>query len=258
MKSWHARRPSTSKLRQCGFILVLLVCCVVPSKSRSAEARYEQRADHDPNGTGKFYLGREIASVMGHQGADWLERKTREEQERPDLLIQALELKPGDVVADLGCGTGYYTWRLAEKIGEQGVVYAVDIQPEMLELLDHNLRERKITNFRKVLGAEADPKLPEHSLDLVLMVDVYHEFSDPYTMIQAICRALKPGGRLVFVEFRAEDPKVPIKEVHKMTEDQVRREMSVQPLEWVQTIRTLPWQHVIVFRKPGTMASPAK
>jgi ubiquinone/menaquinone biosynthesis C-methylase UbiE len=211
--------------------------------------RYEFRSDHDPNGTGQFYLGREIAMVMGHPAADWLERTGRQDEERPDLLIAALDLKAGDQVADIGCGTGYYTWRLAEKVGEKGLVYAVDIQPEMLDLLDRNMSQRRLKNYRKVLGAESDPKLPDQSTDLILMVDVYHEFSAPFEMVQAMCRALKPGGRMVFVEFRAEDPKVPIKEVHKMSEAQVRREMVVQPLEWVQTIEKLPWQHLVIFRR---------
>jgi len=213
--------------------------------------RYEYRREHDPNGIGKFYLGREIAHVMGHQAADWLERPEREAEEKPDLLLEALKLKPGDRVADIGAGTGYYSWRMANLVGDKGLVYAVDIQQEMLDLLARKMAERKITNVKGVLGTITDPKLPAHSVDLVLMVDVYHEFDHPFEMTQAICQALKPGGRVVFVEFRAEDPKVPIKEVHKMSEAQVRKEMSVQPLEWVETIATLPWQHVIVFRKKG-------
>jgi len=213
--------------------------------------RYEYRREHDPNGIGKFYLSREIAHVMGHQAADWLERPEREAEEKPDLLLQALKLKPGDLVADIGAGTGYYSWRMAKEVGEKGVVYAVDIQEEMLDLLAKRMAERKITNVKGVLGTITDPKLPAQSVDLALMVDVYHEFDHPFEMMQAICRALKPGGRVAFVEFRAEDPKVPIKEVHKMSETQVRKEMAAQPLEWVETITTLPWQHIIVFRKKG-------
>ena len=214
--------------------------------------RYEYRQEHDPNGIGKFYMGREIAHVMGgHEAADWLERPERAEEEKPDLLLKTLKLKPGDVVADIGAGTGYYSWRLAKLVGEKGLVYAVDIQQEMLDALATKMAERKITNVKGVLGTITDPKLPPRSVDLVLMVDVYHEFDHPFEMVQAICRSLKPGGRVVFVEFRAEDPKVPIKEVHKMSEAQVRKEMSVQPLEWAETIETLPWQHVIVFRRKG-------
>ena len=221
------------------------------ARTATNSSYYEHRREHDPNGIGKFYLGREIAHVMGHQAADWLERPERESEEKPDLLIEALKLKSGDVVADIGAGTGYYSWRMAKEVGEKGVVYAVDIQQEMLDLLAKRMAERKLTNVRGVLGTIKDPKLPARSVDLVLMVDVYHEFDHPFELMQAICQALKPGGRVVFVEFRAEDPKVPIKEVHKMSEAQVRKEMSAQPLEWVETIATLPWQHVIVFRKKG-------
>ena len=211
--------------------------------------RYETRAEHDPDGIGKFYLGREIAQVMGHQGADWLERPERETEERPDLALAALKLKPGDAVADIGAGTGYFSWRMAKLVGEKGVVYAVDIQQEMIDLLAQKMTERKVGNVKGVLGTITDPKLPAGKVDLVIMVDVYHEFSHPLEMMANICRALKPGGRVVFVEYRGEDPDVPIKRVHKMTVAQVRKEMAVQPLEYVDTIETLPRQHVIVFRK---------
>jgi len=213
------------------------------------DARYEHRRDHDPNGIGKFYLGREIAHVMGHQAADWLERPEREAEEKPDLLLKALKLRSGDVVADIGAGTGYYSWRMAKEVGEKGLVYAVDIQQEMLDLLAKKMAERGISNVKGVLGTVTDPKLPVHSVDLVLMVDVYHEFDHPFEMVAAMARSLKPGGRIVFVEFRGEDPNLPIKRVHKMTEAQVRKEMASQPLKWQETIETLPWQHIIVFQK---------
>jgi SAM-dependent methyltransferase len=237
------------------FVLVAVFLLARPgllpgqAQSNPALPRYETRAEHDPDGIGKFYMGREIAHVMGHQAADWLERPEREEEERPDLMLAALKLKPGDAVADIGAGTGYFTRRMAGLVGEKGLVYAVDIQPEMLDLLTNKMAELKIHNVRPVLGTIKDPKLPRAALDLVLMVDVYHEFDFPYEMAQAICQSLKPGGRVVFVEFRAEDPKVPIKRVHKMTQAQVRKEMSVQPLEWAETIEVLPRQHIIVFRK---------
>lgn len=196
-------------------------------------------------------MGREIAQVMGHQGAEWLEREEREKEEHPEAALTALKMRPGDVVADIGAGTGYYTRRMAKLVGDKGLVYAVDIQQEMLDLLTNKLTQAGITNVKPVLGTVQDPKLPPASIDLALMVDVYHEFDFPFEMTQALCRALKPGGRLVFVEFRAEDPKVPIKTVHKMSEAQVKKEMTAQPLTWIETIETLPWQHIIIFkRKP--------
>jgi ubiquinone/menaquinone biosynthesis C-methylase UbiE len=202
------------------------------------------------DGLGKYYFGREIASYMTHEGAPWLDRPEREREERPDLVMQALQLKAGDLVADVGCGTGYFSWRMAEAVAPRGVVYGVEIQQEMLDLLAGNMRARHVTNVVGVLGSVSDPKLPQ-PVDLVLLVDVYHEFSEPAEMMAAICRSLKPGGRVVFVEYRGEDPTVPIKPLHKMTEAQVKREMTAQPLDYVETVRTLPRQHLIVFRKHG-------
>jgi precorrin-6B methylase 2 len=240
-----------------GGVQVVLLCHLgwVPvthafaAEPASVPPRYEFRVGHDPDGIGKFYMGREIAAVMGHTGAPWLERPERQREERPDLLIEALRLKPGDVVADIGAGTGYYTWRMAREVGNKGRVLAVDIQPEMLDLLRRNLASLGCTNYQAVLGTTEDPGLPEASVDLILLVDVYHEFSEPFEMVEALCRALRPGGRLVFVEFRAEDTAVPIKAVHKMSEAQIRREMAVHPLTWVETVSRLPWQHGVVFRK---------
>ncbi len=202
------------------------------------------------NGTGRFYLGREIAPVMGHQGADWLERPEREREERTSEMIRLLDLKAGEVVADIGSGTGYITRQLARAVGPEGKVHAVEIQPEMLELMQMRLRREGIDNVVSTLGTIADPKLPESSLDLVVMVDVYHEFSHPFEMLGSIARALKPGGRVVFVEFKGENPWVPILPLHKMTEAQVKKEAAVHPdLEWVTTHRKLPWQHVVVFKR---------
>jgi len=211
--------------------------------------KYVFNEHHDPDGIGKFYMGREIAQVMGHQGADWLERPEREDEENSSALVGALKIKPGEVVADIGAGTGYFTRRLAKAVGQKGKVVAVDIQAEMLDLLINNLAGTGISNVVPILGSTMDPKLPAGAVDLVLMVDVYHEFDFPYEMMTNICRGLKPRGRLIFVEYRGEDPKVPIKPVHKMTAVQVRKEMSVQPLQWVTTIEVLPRQHVIEFRK---------
>jgi len=210
---------------------------------------YETRAIHDPNGIGKFYQGREIAHVMGHLAASWLERDNREEEEKTQLLIDALKFKPGEVVADIGVGTGYHTRRIAPKTLPGGKVYAVDIQQEMLDLLTNHLARLGITNVVPALGTVTDPKLPSGAVDTILRVDVYHEFDFPFEMTEAMCRALKPGGRIVFVEFRAEDESVPIKRVHKMSEAQVQKEMALHPLVWKETLTILPWQHIIVFTK---------
>lgn len=211
--------------------------------------RYEYRQDHDPDGIGKFYMGREIAHVMGYQAAGWLERPEREKEEHSSKLRLALKLKPGDVVADVGAGSGYHTFRIAPIVGPKGRVLAVDIQPEMIALLKQGIKKHKSANVEPILGTLTDPKLPEAGVDLILLVDVYHEFSHPYEMTEAMVKALKPGGRIVFVEFRMEDPKVPIKLVHKMTEKQVIKEMGPHPLKHKETIGVLPWQHIVVFEK---------
>lgn len=210
---------------------------------------YEYRDFHDPNGIGKFFMGREIAHVMGHEGADWLDRPEREVEEAPGILVDALKLKPGMVVADVGAGSGYLTFRMAPKVAPEGKVLAVDIQQEMLDLIVSRGKQKKLDNIVPILGTITDPKLPANSVDMILMVDVYHEFDHPYEMTQAMVKSLKPGGRLVFVEYRMEDPTVPIKLVHKMTERQVRREMSIHPIKWIATLDDLPRQHIIVFRK---------
>ena len=211
--------------------------------------RYETRADGDPNGIPKFYLGRQIARVMGHQAADWLERPEREEEERTDLMVEALKFREGEVVADIGSGSGYVARKISPKVGATGVIYGVDIQPEMIDLLARRMAMFRITNVKPVLGTTTDPKLPPASIDTMIMVDVYHEFDQPFEMIESMVKALKPGGRIVFVEFRGEDPKVPIKLVHKMTEAQVRKEMTAHPLEFVENIGVLPIQHLLIFRK---------
>ena len=242
----------------CRHWLLLSLVLLAPFVSRAQEkttppsdsGAYETRADHDPDGIGKFYYGREIAQVMGHQGADWLERPERESEEKPELLMKALKLKPGDAVADIGAGTGYYSRRLARAVGTNGVVYAVEIQQEMLDILTNKMESIGIHNVKPVLGEITDPKLAPDSVDLILMVDVYHEFDYPREMVSAMVRDLKPGGRMVFVEFRGEDPKVPIKRLHKMTEAQVRKEMAAFPLKWVETSEVLPIQHIIIFQKP--------
>lgn len=213
-------------------------------------AIYETHGEHDKSGIGKFFMGREIAQVMGHQGADWLERPEREAEEKTDLLIDVLKFREGEVVADIGCGSGYISRKIAGKIGKTGIVYGVEIQQEMLDLLMKNMKRFEITTVKPMLGAIDDPKLPAASCDTMIMVDVYHEFDFPYEMINKMIDGLKVGGRIVFVEYRKEDPKVPIKEVHKMSEAQVKKEMTTHPqLEFSETITTLPRQHVIIFKK---------
>jgi ubiquinone/menaquinone biosynthesis C-methylase UbiE len=241
---------ATPAWRLCISVLIILaVSCPAEEKTNPVSPVYQVRENHDPDGIGKFYQGREIAQVMGHQAADWLERPEREQEEKPGLLLEALKLKPDQAVADIGAGTGYYTRRLARKVGEKGVVYAVEIQQEMLDILTNKMAEIKIHNVKPVLGTITDPKLPAGGVDLILMVDVYHEFDHPHEMTEAMIKSLKPDGRIVFVEFRGEDPKVPIKPLHKMTEAQVRKEMSNFPVEWVETSEVLPIQHIIIFRK---------
>ncbi len=205
----------------------------------------------DPNGIPKWYHGRQIAQVMGHQGAGWLERPEREVEEQPNKLIRSLRLKGDEVVADIGAGSGYYTFRFATKV-PKGKVLAVEIQQEMLDLLSQRKQATGIKNVELVLGTEKDPAMGDSRVDLILMVDVYHEFNFPFEMIESMVKSLKPGGRIAFVEFRLEDPQVPIKLVHKMTEKQLRKEMLDHPrLAHDETIETLPWQHIIVFKKKG-------
>jgi len=233
-----------------------LTTTILSEPSLLTTNRYVFSQDHDPDGIGKCYMGREIAQVMGHQGADWLERPERANEEHSDVLVQLLQLRPGEIVADIGAGTGYFSRRLAKAVGPKGKVLAVDIQQEMLALLVGKAAKLGITNITPVLGTETDPKLPVAAVDLVLMVDVYHEFDFPYEMMSNICQALKPAGRAIFVEYRGEDPKVPIKPLHKMTEEQVQKEMSAQPLEWLKTIEVLPRQRIVEFKKrPASSAT---
>jgi precorrin-6B methylase 2 len=225
-------------------------CLPLALHAQPPKPPYETRAEHDPNGIGKFYLGREIAHVMGHQAAGWLERPERETEERTDLLLEAMQIRPGEVLADIGAGSGYFSWRMAKATGSGGKVFAVDIQPEMLDLLQRNMARREITNVVSVLGTTNDPKLPPGSVDTMLMVDVYHEFDQPFEMLSAMVKGLKKGGRIVLVEFRAEDPAVNIKRVHKMSEVQAKTEFELfTELRWEKTVSVLPQQHILIFRK---------
>lgn len=210
--------------------------------------RYQQRMP-SADGIGKRHLGREIAQVMGWQAAPWLEREEREKEERTSVLIEELGLEPGMVVADVGAGSGYLSRRMAPLVAPGGRVIATDIQPEMLALLAKLAADPRYANIEPLAGAVDDTRLPAGSIDLAIMVDVYHELEFPYEVLDSIVRALKPGGRVAFVEYRGEDPNVPIKELHKMTERQIRREAEQHALVWERTGRRLPWQHLVVFRK---------
>ena len=218
-----------------------------PSASTLADRYTNIAASTD--GIGKRYMGREIAGVMGWQGAAWLEREEREREERTDLLLRALQLRPGMVVADIGAGTGYLSRRMAPAVMPAGRILAVDVQPQMVRLLQEAVRQSGLRQIEPRLGTDDDVKLPPDTVDLALMVDVYHELAWPHEVLASIVRALKPNGLLVFVEYRAEDPNVPIKALHKMSEMQIKREAAVHSLEWVCTDSTLPWQHLVVFRK---------
>jgi len=219
------------------------------ASSSQPQTRYEVRAIHDPDGTGRFYMGREIAQVMGAGGIAWLDRPKRENEEKPTVVIDALELREGEVVADLGAGSGYFTFRLAQKVGKTGKVLAVDIQDEMLEALRRRATKLGVTNVEEVKGSETDPHLPVGGVNMVLMVDVYHELAYPYEVMTSVREALKAGGRVVFVEYRKEDPRVPIKEVHKMSVEQLTKEMNVVGLAHVRTVESLPSQHIVIFEK---------
>ncbi len=242
----------TSILRLAFAAVALLTACLQPAAADRAagEAAYEQRVP-SRDGIGKLYMGREISRVMGHQGIGWLERPDREAEERTDLVVEAMELAPDAVVADIGAGSGYFSFRIAGAVPE-GRVLAVDIQPEMLEVIDRRRRDRGVANVESVLGTESDPRLPAGTVDAALLVDAYHEFSHPREMMAAISAALRPGGRVFLVEYRAEDPSVPIKPLHKMTERQARRELEAAGLRFVENRRLLPQQHFLVFEKPGS------
>ena len=247
-----------------GLLVTAASCTQVPTESRTSlvgERRlsatmaladttgYETAAPRDPNGIGTYYLGRQIAHVMGHEGASWLERSGRRQEEGTEILLRELKLKPTDVVADIGAGTGFFSFQLAKRV-PRGEVLAVDIQPEMIAALQENKQKLRVRNVRPMLGTTTNPALPADSVDVVLIVDAYHEFDHPREMGRAIRRALRPGtGRLALVEYRAEDPNVPIKRIHKMSTKQARKEMAAVGLILADSIETLPQQHLLLFRR---------
>ncbi|MDP6436204.1 MAG: methyltransferase domain-containing protein [Gammaproteobacteria bacterium] len=201
------------------------------------------------DGIGKIYMGREISHVIDHRGIDWLDRPKREQEERTDLLLESLPLGADSVVVDLGAGSGYFSLLIAAKL-PQGRVIAVDIQQEMLDRIDERARLAGIDNIELLLATETDPRVPADSADLVLIVDAYHEFSYPREVMQGIARGLKPGGLLYHLEYRAEDPDLPILRLHKMTEEQTIMEVEAAGLDWVETLDFLPRQHILIFTKP--------
>ena len=232
-------------------LILLFSFLFISNKSFSQEIIQEdyytfKRGDY--NGIGKWYMGREIAYVMGFQGIGWLERSEREKEENVSSLIKNMKIKSIEVIADIGAGSGYHAFRIASLV-TNGLVYAVDIQPEMLMAIEKTKEFRKVENIKTILGTEKTVELPKNSVDKILMVDVYHEFSFPVEMINSIKNALKPNGELFLIEYRAEDLKVPIKRIHKMTEEQAVKEMKAAGLVLKENIDNLPWQHCMVFIK---------
>jgi SAM-dependent methyltransferase len=238
-------------LRFTGIILSILIGLLFyPFNTAFANTSTDvyQQKSASSDGIGKVYMGREISQVMGHQGAMWLERPTREFQEQPSKIVTALDLKDTDVVADMGAGTGYMSFRIAPKVSD-GKVFAVDIQPEMLDIIEFYKKRTKINNVEPVLATVTNPNLPAKSVDLALMVDAYHEFEYPKEVMEGVVKSLKPGGRAVLVEYRGENPFLAIKRLHKMTQKQVKKEMQAVGLTWKETKELLPQQHLMIFEK---------
>ena len=232
--------------------LILLFGCFLTTNQSIAQAndkgvKYTYKKG-DFNGIGKWYMGREIAYVMGFQGINWLERSEREIEEDVATLIKNMKIKTDDTIADIGAGSGYHVFKMAP-LADKGLVYAVDIQPEMLEAIELKKKSKRVSNVETVLGSAKSINLPKNSLDKVLLVDVYHEFSNPFEMIESIKNALKPNGLLFLIEYRGEDPNVPIKKIHKMTKKQSIAEMRAVGLKLKENVDNLPWQHCMIFEK---------
>jgi len=233
-------------------ILIILISCFLTSNESIAQAdsfdtKYTYKRG-DFNGIGKWYMGREIAYVMGFQGINWLERSEREIEENVSTLIKNMKIKTNDTIADIGAGSGYHVFKMAS-LAKNGLVYAVDIQPEMLELIELKKRSKRVSNVETFLGSEKSINLPKNSLDKILLVDVYHEFSYPAEMVESIKNALKPNGKLFLIEYRGEESSVPIKKIHKMTEKQSITEMEAAGFKLKENIDNLPWQHCMIFEK---------
>jgi SAM-dependent methyltransferase len=237
------------RLRASAAVVALTLALLNPPVSATTDESHYQMITPSRDGTGKLYMGREISHVMGHLGAGWLERPSREREERTDLLIQNMGLKDTDSVVDLGAGTGYFSFPIAQQLSA-GKVLAIDIEPEMLKRIEQRKTVSGIQNIETVLASKTNPNIPADSVDVVLLVDAYHEFSHPREVMAAVSRGLKPGGRVILVEYRGEDRKVPIKRLHKMTQQQAKKELNAVGLRWQRTDQYLPQQHVMVFTKP--------
>jgi ubiquinone/menaquinone biosynthesis C-methylase UbiE len=216
-----------------------------------AQAGDEAKREREPRipPAKKKYKGRQIADTMHYLGAAWLTRESRQREEDCAMLLEALDIQPGQTVCDMGCGNGFYTLQLARRVGEKGKVLAIDIQPEMLHLLDERAKSEGIDNIEPILGTVIDPKLPPGSVDLILLVDVYHEFSHPEHMLREMRKSLKPKGRIALAEFRLEDPAVPIKLLHKMSKEQILKEFGPNGFKLVKQFHELPWQHLMFFER---------
>ena len=233
-------------------LFLLIGCFVVASSLTGQQTQEEDKAKTDapkiPEGV-DVYMGRRVAQTMGHQGADWLIRDTREREERCSLMLANLGVKRGMTICDMGCGNGYYALQMAQMTGDKGYVLGVDVQPEMLSLLRDRMEKNGVENIIPILGSFHNPHLPENLVDMILMVDVYHEFSHPEEMLAAMRKSLKPDGVAVFLEYRKEDPDVPIKPLHKMSKDQVNKELIANGFKLVKEFDELPWQHMMFFGK---------
>jgi ubiquinone/menaquinone biosynthesis C-methylase UbiE len=229
-------------------LLLQIVCLAIVGSATGAESLVvDMNVDHTivvPPAANQ-HMGREIAQTMHYTGAPWLVRESRQREEDCRLLLEALAIKKGQRICDLGCGNGFYTLELARRVGPEGIVYAVDIQPEMLRMLARRAAEEGLTNIKPILGTVIDPRLPKGDVDMILCVDVYHEFSHPEPMLARMRESLASGGLLVLAEFRAEDPAVPIKPLHKMSKAQIRRELEPAGFQVAREFDRLPWQHLV-------------
>lgn len=234
-------------------LFIGLPACWAPPDLRRRMAAVAEDEPPDPPPLTQ-YKGRTIAPTMTYHGADWLTRESREREEHCQTLLKALKLQPGQTICDMGCGNGYYTLKMAKLVGKKGRILAVDVQPEMLHLLDLRAKQRRVENVEPIAGTLTDPRLPAGEVDVILCVDVYHEFSHPEQMLAAMRQSLKPHGRLVLVEFRAEDPEVPILPLHKMTKPQVLAELEPNGFKLVESFDKLPWQHVLFFERDDAPA----